>query len=52
MALDVADRAVAFLLKLLAPALQPAVQFVEAIFGLLDVSRYRRVAVAALALAY
>ena len=29
MALDIADRAVAFLLKLLAPALQPAIQFVK-----------------------
>src|SRR5688572_2917261 len=45
MALDIADRAVAFLLKLLAPTFQPANQFVEPIFSLLDVSRYRWVAV-------
>src|SRR5438309_189042 len=52
MALYITDRAVAFLLKLLAPAFQPANQFVKPIFSLLDVARYRRVAVAALPLAY
>src|SRR2546422_6449696 len=38
--LDIANGAVAFLLKLLTSALKSAIQFVETIFCLLDISRY------------